>query len=140
MQWLASGKPITDSDDFKYQNAGDIYKLIVGEIFPEDAGVYTCTATNAGGTASSSATIFVKGTGSRGRFCEGCKALVRQLLLQIHSKRCCCFLLLLLLKVQDRGAVFVKGGWVGGGRAVSVKDLERCNLHQNCICCFLTLS
>ena len=92
VQWLASGKPITDSDDFKYQNAGDIYKLIVGEIFPEDAGVYTCTATNAGGTASSSATIFVKGTGSRGRFCEGCKALVRQLLLQIQSKRCsfCC--------------------------------------------------
>ena len=86
VQWLASGKPITDNDDFKYQNAGDIYKLIVGEIFPEDAGVYTCTATNAGGTASSSATIFVKGTGSRGCFCEGCKALVQQLLLQIQSK------------------------------------------------------
>ena len=139
VQWLASGKPITDSDDFKYQNAGDIYKLIVGEIFPEDAGVYTCTATNAGGTASSSATIFVKGTWSRGCFCEGCKALVQQLLLQIQSKRCCSFLLL-LLKVRGHRGCFCKW-WVGGGVcAVSVKDLEHCNLHQNCICYFLTLS
>jgi hypothetical protein len=56
-----NGKAIEDSDDFKYQNAGDIYKLIVGEIFPEDGGVFTCTATNAGGSASSSATIFVSG-------------------------------------------------------------------------------
>ncbi|KAK7500457.1 hypothetical protein BaRGS_00008364, partial [Batillaria attramentaria] len=58
--WSCNGKPITDSDDFQYQNAGDIFKLAIGEIFPDDAGVYTCTATNAGGSASSSATIFVK--------------------------------------------------------------------------------
>ncbi|XP_070200689.1 twitchin-like isoform X4 [Littorina saxatilis] len=60
IQWLANGKTIEDSDDFKYQNAGDIYKLIIGEIFPDDAGIYSCVATNAGGSASSSATIFVK--------------------------------------------------------------------------------
>nr|KAG5709145.1 hypothetical protein BaRGS_028601 [Batillaria attramentaria] len=45
--WSCNGKPITDSDDFQYQNAGDIFKLAIGEIFPDDAGVYTCTATNA---------------------------------------------------------------------------------------------
>ena len=82
VNWLANGKPIPDSDDFKYQNAGDIYKLIVGEIFPEDAGVYTCTASNAGGTASSSATIFVKGTVCRCSCLvkgtvQGCRCLVK---------------------------------------------------------------
>ena len=110
VQWLASGKPITDSDDFKYQNAGDIYKLIVGEIFPEDAGVYTCTATNTGGTASSSATIFVKGTGSRGRFCEGCKALV----CVTDSEQEMLLFFAVVVKVREIGAVFIKGGRMGG--------------------------
>ena len=65
VKWLANGKAVSDSDDFKYQNAGDIYKLIVGEIFPEDGGVYTCTASNAGGSATSSTTICVSGRTDR---------------------------------------------------------------------------
>ncbi|XP_076471204.1 twitchin-like [Babylonia areolata] len=59
VQWLANGNPLTDSDDFKFQNAGDIYKLVIGEIFPDDGGVYACKATNAGGSALSSCTVFV---------------------------------------------------------------------------------
>ena len=64
VKWLANGKLVKDCEDFRYQNAGDVHKLIIGEIFPEDSGMYTCTATNAGGTASSSCTVFVKGTES----------------------------------------------------------------------------
>ncbi|KAL8565325.1 hypothetical protein ACOMHN_029021 [Nucella lapillus] len=59
VEWLANGNPVTDSDDFKYQNAGDIYKLVIGEIYPEDSGVYSCKATNGGGTTLSSATVYV---------------------------------------------------------------------------------
>ncbi|XP_055900297.1 twitchin-like isoform X6 [Biomphalaria glabrata] len=59
VQWFRDGSEIKPSDDFRYENAGDLYKLIIVEIFPEDAGVYTCKATNAGGSISSSSTVFV---------------------------------------------------------------------------------
>ncbi|CAL1540886.1 unnamed protein product, partial [Lymnaea stagnalis] len=59
VQWFRDGSEIKASDDFRYENAGDVYKLIIVEIFPEDAGVYTVTASNAGGSVSSSGTVYV---------------------------------------------------------------------------------
>lgn len=64
--WLKDGKEIKPSDDFRYENAGDVYKLIIVEIFPEDGGVYTCQASNAGGRVSSSCTVYVGGRFSHG--------------------------------------------------------------------------
>uniref|UniRef100_A0A0B7BN40 Ig-like domain-containing protein n=1 Tax=Arion vulgaris TaxID=1028688 RepID=A0A0B7BN40_9EUPU len=57
--WLMEGREIKSSDDFRYENAGDVYKLIIAEIFPEDGGVYTCQASNSEGQVSSSCTVYV---------------------------------------------------------------------------------
>uniref|UniRef100_A0A0B7BN15 Uncharacterized protein n=1 Tax=Arion vulgaris TaxID=1028688 RepID=A0A0B7BN15_9EUPU len=59
VKWSKEGKVIESSDDFRYENAGDVYRLVVAEIFPEDGGVYTCQASNSGGSSSSSSTIYV---------------------------------------------------------------------------------
>ena len=61
VEWFANGKPVSDSEDFRYESGGEVYKLIIGEIFPEDGGVYTCRASNTAGSSSSSATVFVSG-------------------------------------------------------------------------------
>lgn len=44
--WAKNGKSIASSDimDLKYKNG--IATLTIHEVFPEDEGVYTCTATN----------------------------------------------------------------------------------------------
>ena len=58
---MLDGKVLPDSDDFQYDRVGDTYSLIIGEIFPDDSGTYSCVATNREGSASSCATIFVQG-------------------------------------------------------------------------------
>ncbi|KAK3703484.1 hypothetical protein RRG08_024788 [Elysia crispata] len=59
VQWFRDGKEVKPSDDFRYENAGDVYKLIVAEIFPEDGGVYSCQASNVGGSSTSVCSVFV---------------------------------------------------------------------------------
>ncbi|GFR58132.1 myosin light chain kinase [Elysia marginata] len=59
VQWFRDGKEMKPSDDFRYENAGDVYKLVIAEIFPEDGGVYSCQASNAGGSSSSVCSVFV---------------------------------------------------------------------------------
>ena len=61
VEWLRDGKLVKESEDFRYENAGDVYKLIIAEVFPEDSGVYTCKVANAGGYSASSCTVFVNG-------------------------------------------------------------------------------
>uniref|UniRef100_A0AAG5CTD6 Twitchin n=1 Tax=Anopheles atroparvus TaxID=41427 RepID=A0AAG5CTD6_ANOAO len=57
--WLHDNREIKNSADFEYLHDGDIYTLHVAEIFPEDAGTYTCEAFNKGGESFSSCTITV---------------------------------------------------------------------------------
>ena len=61
MAWLRNGTELKPSEDFRFENAGDVYKLVIGEVFPEDSGVYCCEAVNTGGTALSECTIYVQG-------------------------------------------------------------------------------
>lgn len=59
--WLHNNKEIKHSKDFAYENKGSSYKLNIAEIFPEDAGIYTCEAFNDAGESFSSCTIVVLG-------------------------------------------------------------------------------
>ncbi|KAL1383363.1 hypothetical protein pipiens_013162 [Culex pipiens pipiens] len=57
--WLHDNREIKNTPDFEYLNDGDVYSLHIPEIFPEDAGTYTCEAFNKGGESFSSCTITV---------------------------------------------------------------------------------
>ncbi|XP_061506911.1 twitchin isoform X8 [Anopheles gambiae] len=57
--WLHDNREIKNSADFEYLSDGDIHTLHIAEIFPEDAGTYTCEAFNKGGESFSSCTITV---------------------------------------------------------------------------------
>uniref|UniRef100_UPI00398E7C86 palladin isoform X4 n=1 Tax=Pristiophorus japonicus TaxID=55135 RepID=UPI00398E7C86 len=66
VQWLRQGTEIEDSPDFRIlqkkprsavEPAEEICTLVIAETFAEDAGRFTCTATNPLGTASCSAQL-----------------------------------------------------------------------------------
>lgn len=52
--------PLT-SDFFKLKRDGDWYSLFIDEALPEDAGVFTCTATNPAGKMEKSVQVRVRG-------------------------------------------------------------------------------
>lgn len=60
--WLHNEKEIKPSKDFEYKAnpAANTYSLIIHEIFPEDAGTYTCEAFNDAGECFSSCTLMVE--------------------------------------------------------------------------------
>lgn len=58
--WLHNNKEIKPSKDFQYTSEANIYKLQIAEIFPEDAGTYTCEAFNDAGESFSTCTILVQ--------------------------------------------------------------------------------
>lgn len=62
--WYKGNEIIQDNDDFKYETSGDVHRLVIAEVFPEDSGIYRAEASNQTGTTSSHFTIFVKGTKS----------------------------------------------------------------------------
>ena len=59
--WLHNDKEIKARPDAKIRAAGDSHTLDIAEVFPEDAGVYTCEAFNDAGVAFTTATVLVKG-------------------------------------------------------------------------------
>ena len=59
--WLHNDREIKTGEDFKYVQEGNVFKLQIAEIFPEDFGTYTCEAFNAVGEASSSCSVIVEG-------------------------------------------------------------------------------
>uniref|UniRef100_A0A8C2WVP8 Myopalladin n=1 Tax=Cyclopterus lumpus TaxID=8103 RepID=A0A8C2WVP8_CYCLU len=61
VDWYREGKTIEDSPDFRILQKKGICTLVIAEVFPEDSGMFTCTASNKYGTVSSAATLRVKG-------------------------------------------------------------------------------
>ncbi|XP_023281630.1 myopalladin-like [Seriola lalandi dorsalis] len=71
VDWYREGKIIEDSPDFRIlqkkprspAESEEICTLVIAEVFPEDSGVFTCTASNKYGTVSSTAALRVRGNG-----------------------------------------------------------------------------
>ncbi|GLD56103.1 myopalladin-like isoform X2, partial [Lates japonicus] len=71
VDWYREGKTIEDSPDFRIlqkkprtpAESEEICTLVIAEVFPEDSGVFTCTASNKYGTVSSTAALRVRGHG-----------------------------------------------------------------------------
>jgi hypothetical protein len=61
--WLHNEKEIKPSKDFEYKTQGDVHSLVINEIFPEDAGTYTCEAFNDVGESFSTCTLVVEVAG-----------------------------------------------------------------------------
>lgn len=59
--WLHNNKEIKPSPDFQYIKEKNTLKLKIAEIFPEDAGTYTCEAFNNVGECFSTCQVFVIG-------------------------------------------------------------------------------
>lgn len=59
--WKREGEVIKDSIDFRMLQKGEVCTLVVGDVYPEDAGVFTCEAFNGYGSDVSSARLIVKG-------------------------------------------------------------------------------
>uniref|UniRef100_A0A7N6BD72 Myopalladin n=1 Tax=Anabas testudineus TaxID=64144 RepID=A0A7N6BD72_ANATE len=68
VDWHREGKIVEDSPEFRIlqkkprspAEAEEICTLVIAEVFPEDSGMFTCTASNNYGTVSSSADLKVK--------------------------------------------------------------------------------
>jgi len=59
--WLHNEKEIKPSKDFEYKSqAGGVYSLVIHEVFPEDAGAYTCEAFNDVGECFTSCSLDVE--------------------------------------------------------------------------------
>ncbi|CAK6962462.1 myopalladin [Scomber scombrus] len=71
VDWYQEGKLIEDSPDFRIlqkkprspAESEEICTLVIAEVFPEDSGMFTVTASNKYGTVSSTAGLRVKGNG-----------------------------------------------------------------------------
>ncbi|CAH1976516.1 unnamed protein product [Acanthoscelides obtectus] len=59
--WSKNGRIIEHSNDYQIHYRNGVCRLTVTQAYPEDAGTYTCTATNPAGTANTSATLQVPG-------------------------------------------------------------------------------
>ena len=57
--WTKDGKPITSSEimEVKYKNG--FASVVINEVFPEDAGKYTCKATNSKGSVETSSKVSI---------------------------------------------------------------------------------
>lgn len=63
IQWYRNEEPLENSKGVSIsQEANGRCVLTISEVFPEDAGEYTCLATNKIGEASSTVSVFIEGT------------------------------------------------------------------------------
>ena len=65
--WLHDKQEIDAADASVYQvlSNGNIHKLVIADVLPEDAGSWSCEAYNHFGDASTSCVLTVKGTPAR---------------------------------------------------------------------------
>ena len=61
VQWFFGEKPLPDGPDFKQTYAAGIATLAIGEVFPDDEGVYRCIVKSGGGQAETTAHVSIKG-------------------------------------------------------------------------------
>ena len=61
VEWMHEGVEVQDSSGFKYSHEGGLHSLVIADAFPEDAGPYTCKASNQYGTAQCVTTLSVQG-------------------------------------------------------------------------------
>lgn len=60
--WYHKNEPIKEAKDVTiYQDSEGVCKLAISEVFPEDAGEYTCHAINKVGEAVCAASLIVEG-------------------------------------------------------------------------------
>jgi len=59
--WTREGAEIEDSFEFRTLHRGEVCTLVIGELFPEDAGTFTCEAINSSGSAKTSCCLSVQG-------------------------------------------------------------------------------
>ncbi|GIY77540.1 titin [Caerostris extrusa] len=59
LQWFHNNQELKPSRDFKVTTEGGKSSLLIAEVFPDDAGVYSVKATNKTGQASTTATLNV---------------------------------------------------------------------------------
>ncbi|XP_010791742.1 myopalladin isoform X2 [Notothenia coriiceps] len=64
VDWYRDGTFIEDSPEHRILQKKDICTLVIAEVFPEDSGMFTCTASNNYGTVSSAAALRVTGNAS----------------------------------------------------------------------------
>ncbi|GIX87268.1 twitchin, partial [Caerostris extrusa] len=110
--WLHNNKEIKPSEDFEYAHEGDVYKLIIPEIFPEDTGTYTCDAFNDGGEVFSTCTLDVQVPTEKSKRPEFATYPVS---LAIHEGQPAVFTA--VLKKEAR-----KGEWTKDGRPIDEKN------------------
>ena len=59
VEWFFNDRPIRPSAKYRVKRDADMFALCIADCCPEDAGVYTCVATNADGTSKCSANLEV---------------------------------------------------------------------------------
>ncbi|KAJ8954878.1 hypothetical protein NQ318_016814 [Aromia moschata] len=57
--WSKNGRIIENSNDYQLHYRNGVCRLTISQAYPEDAGTYSCTATNSAGTANTTATLQV---------------------------------------------------------------------------------
>lgn len=61
--WMHNGEPINENRDATmYQDTEGVCKLAISEVFPEDAGDYTCHVENKVGKCVCTASLVVEGS------------------------------------------------------------------------------
>ncbi|XP_071942496.1 myosin light chain kinase, smooth muscle-like [Antedon mediterranea] len=64
--WFFKDEEIIEEEDFKFVSDGNTLSLVIAEVYPEDAGMYTCVITNSEGKASTSCKVLVDESGDVG--------------------------------------------------------------------------
>jgi len=72
--WIHNGKEIKPRQDFQYHHVDSRYTLKIPELFPEDAGVYTCEAFNDYGETFTTCSLYVACPGKQSNIVDPASA------------------------------------------------------------------